>query len=242
MINSCKENCIINTDAIDCITAASNCKVISHRGFSHKAPENTLASVAASIAIGADACEFDVRTTADGRVVLMHDATVDRTTNGTGKISEMLLADAQMRHLRSIEEILDYAIERESEANVFYKNLAPLVKKPSVRQAIENFALDEYRHKLHLEAIRDGEITFTDDEIGSLELADGFDDIKLRAGMTYTELLAYGIKREDKAHRFYTQLAQRSKQKVARELFTQLAQEEAHHRLTLEFEYDLESF
>jgi rubrerythrin len=147
-----------------------------------------------------------------------------------------------MRHLRSIEEILDYAIERESEANVFYKNLAPLVNKPDVRKAIENFALDEYRHKLHLEAVRDGEIIFTDDEIGSLELADGLDDIKLRAGMTYTELLAYGIKREDKAHRFYTQLAQRSKQKVARELFTQLAQEEAHHRLSLEFEYDLESF
>ena len=112
MINYCKENCIINIDAIDCIAATgqftgcehaivsiaalfSRCRVISHRGFSRLAPENTLASVATSIAIGADACEFDVRITADGRVVLMHDATVDRTTNGTGKISEMTLAQAQ---------------------------------------------------------------------------------------------------------------------------------------------------
>jgi glycerophosphoryl diester phosphodiesterase len=95
MTNHSKQNCIINTDVIDRIPAASNCKVISHRGFSHKAPENTLASVAASIAIGTDACEFDVRTTADDRVVLMHDATVDRTTNGTGEISQMTLADAQ---------------------------------------------------------------------------------------------------------------------------------------------------
>ncbi len=108
MINYCKENCIINTDAIDCITAtgqfkgcshtssaASDCKVISHRGFSHLAPENTIASVAASIAAGADACEFDVRCTADGHVVLMHDATVDRTTNGSGEISKMTLAAAQ---------------------------------------------------------------------------------------------------------------------------------------------------
>jgi rubrerythrin len=116
-----------------------------------------------------------------------------------------------MRHLRSIEDILDYAIERESQANVFYKNLAPLVDKPKVRAAIENFALDEYRHKLHLEAIRDGEITFTDDEIGSLELADCLDDKKPYSGMTYMELLAFAIKKEDKAHKFYTQLAQRSK-------------------------------
>ena len=111
MISYCKEICKIASEGSACIgelgqfqfkgcchaavAAPSNCKVISHRGFSHRAPENTLASVAASIAVGADACEFDVRTTADGRVVLMHDATVDRTTNGTGEISKMTLAVAQ---------------------------------------------------------------------------------------------------------------------------------------------------
>lgn len=79
----------------DANAVTSDCKVISHRGFSRQAPENTLASVAASIAVGADACEFDVRCTADGCVVLMHDSTIDRTTNGTGDISEMTFADAQ---------------------------------------------------------------------------------------------------------------------------------------------------
>lgn len=114
MMNYCKENCISNSNGLVCIgadgefvfngcehvirsaaTATSRCKVISHRGHSHIAPENTIASVAASIAIGSDACEFDVRCTADGHVVLMHDASVDRTTNGTGEISEMTLAQAQ---------------------------------------------------------------------------------------------------------------------------------------------------
>ena len=109
MINYCKQNCINKTQTLDCITATgrfkdcnhalnavnADCKVISHRGHSHIAPENTLASVAASIAVGADACEFDVRCTADGEVVLMHDATVDRTTSGSGAISEMTLTEAQ---------------------------------------------------------------------------------------------------------------------------------------------------
>ena len=110
MINFCKQNCKNDTRFVDCVTASgtykgckyglnavnTHCKVISHRGHSHKAPENTLASVAESIAVGADVCEFDVRTTADGHVVLMHDATVDRTTNGSGAIAEMTLADAQL--------------------------------------------------------------------------------------------------------------------------------------------------
>ena len=147
-----------------------------------------------------------------------------------------------MKHLRSIEEILDFAIERESEANIFYKRLAPLVKKPKVRVAIENFAVDEYRHKVHLEGIRDGDVTFTYEAVGSLELADLLDDSKPHADMTYTELLAFAIKKEDKAHKLYSRLAQCTRKKDIKEVFTQLAQEEAHHRFSLEFEYDLASF
>jgi len=147
-----------------------------------------------------------------------------------------------MKHLLSIEEIWDYAIERENDAYTLYKNLAPLVEKAKVRETIENFAVDEYRHKLRLEGIREGDTIFTEEEIGSLELADCLDDLQPHADMTYTDLLAFAIKKEDKAHRLYTRLAQFTKKKDAKELFTQLAQEEAQHRLSLEFEYDLESF
>ena len=65
--------------------------MISHRGFSHSAPENTLSSVIQSIEVGADYCEFDVRMTSDGQVVLMHDRFVDRTTDGTGVVDKMTL-------------------------------------------------------------------------------------------------------------------------------------------------------
>ena len=68
---------------------ATGCAVIAHRGDSAAAPENTLAAIHQAIEVGADAVEFDVRCTKEREVVLMHDATVDRTTNGSGAVSEM---------------------------------------------------------------------------------------------------------------------------------------------------------
>lgn len=62
---------------------------------SRTAPENSLAALERCIAIGADVMETDVRRAADGTLVMLHDATVDRTTDGTGKLSELTLADLQ---------------------------------------------------------------------------------------------------------------------------------------------------
>lgn len=69
--------------------------VIAHRGASSVAPENTLAALATAVALGADGVEFDVRATADGVPVLLHDATVDRTTDGTGDIASLTWAEVQ---------------------------------------------------------------------------------------------------------------------------------------------------
>jgi len=69
------------------------CEVVAHRGFSAAAPENTLAAITQAIAAGADGCEFDVYRCGDGAVVLMHDATADRTTSGQGKVTELTLAE-----------------------------------------------------------------------------------------------------------------------------------------------------
>jgi len=66
---------------------------IAHRGFSLVAPENTLASTRKAIEIGADWCECDVARTVDGALVVMHDSTVDRTTNGRGEVAKLTLAE-----------------------------------------------------------------------------------------------------------------------------------------------------
>jgi glycerophosphoryl diester phosphodiesterase len=66
---------------------------IGHRGAAGHAPENTLRAFEAGIALGCDYLEFDVQRTADGHLVVMHDKRVDRTTDGTGVLSEMTLAE-----------------------------------------------------------------------------------------------------------------------------------------------------
>jgi glycerophosphoryl diester phosphodiesterase len=69
--------------------------VLGHRGAMGHAPENTMASFRKALDLGVDAVELDVRLTGDQEVVVIHDASVDRTTNGTGLVSEMALSDLQ---------------------------------------------------------------------------------------------------------------------------------------------------
>ncbi|MGC9355624.1 MAG: glycerophosphodiester phosphodiesterase family protein, partial [Mariniphaga sp.] len=65
----------------------------AHRGAMETHPENTIPAFREAVSAGAHMIEFDVQLTKDNELVVMHDATVDRTTNGTGKVSELTLAE-----------------------------------------------------------------------------------------------------------------------------------------------------
>jgi len=67
--------------------------VCAHRGVSAHFPENTLVAIEEAARIGAPMTEIDVRRTSDGHIVLMHDETVDRTTNGSGAVPNLTLED-----------------------------------------------------------------------------------------------------------------------------------------------------
>ena len=69
--------------------------VIAHRGDSAHRPENTLASLASALELGVSAVEIDVQLTRDGRVVVIHDPTLDRTTSGRGDVRELTLAEVR---------------------------------------------------------------------------------------------------------------------------------------------------
>jgi glycerophosphoryl diester phosphodiesterase len=69
--------------------------VVAHRGGAALAPENTLEALRRAKALGVDVLEMDLRFTADGEIVLMHDATVDRTTNGKGRVANLTFAELQ---------------------------------------------------------------------------------------------------------------------------------------------------
>ena len=63
--------------------------VVAHRGDWRNAPENSLQAISNCIEMGVDMVEIDVRQTKDGQLILMHDETIDRTTNGSGKVEEL---------------------------------------------------------------------------------------------------------------------------------------------------------
>jgi glycerophosphoryl diester phosphodiesterase len=109
--------------------------VIGHRGAAARAPENTLAGLRYAKQLGCDWVEFDVRLTADGALVLCHDARLDRTTDGSGLISALSLAavqdcDAGCRfdtafageRVPTLEEALSLAAELDLGSNIEIKS------------------------------------------------------------------------------------------------------------------------
>ena len=75
--------------------------VIAHRADWRNFPENSLEAIESAIAMGVDIVELDVHRTADGEIVVCHDKTINRTTNGKGKISELTLDYIRSRYLRA---------------------------------------------------------------------------------------------------------------------------------------------
>jgi glycerophosphoryl diester phosphodiesterase len=101
-------------------TMAQHIQVTAHRGTSGYAPENTLSSVRKALEIGVDRVEIDVQQTADGVVVLLHDKTLDRTTNAKGKVGA-----------------ITYSELKEVKANVNFEAEFPNEPIPTLEQVFE---------------------------------------------------------------------------------------------------------
>jgi glycerophosphoryl diester phosphodiesterase len=111
--------------------------VVAHRGASMEQPENTIAAFEAAIDAGADAVEFDVRMTADGHAVVMHDPGVSRTTDGSGLVSEMTLAEIRKLGVPTLEEALR-CLSGRAAADIEIKNLPGEPDfRPNREQAVE---------------------------------------------------------------------------------------------------------
>jgi glycerophosphoryl diester phosphodiesterase len=96
--------------------------VVAHRGASVEEPENTIEAFEAAIDAGADAVEFDVRMTADGHAVVMHDPDVSRTTDGQGLVSEMTLEEIRKLAVPTVEDVLE-CLSGRAAADIEIKNL-----------------------------------------------------------------------------------------------------------------------
>jgi glycerophosphoryl diester phosphodiesterase len=100
--------------------------VIGHRGACGYEPENTILSFKKALQLGVDIIEFDVRKSLDGKLVIIHDATVNRTTNGTGAVADMTFEQLRKldagkgQQIPTLQEVLDF-VERKVRVNVEIK-------------------------------------------------------------------------------------------------------------------------
>jgi rubrerythrin len=147
-----------------------------------------------------------------------------------------------MNKVRSVDEVLDFAMNREVEAHDFYMKLASMVAKPEMAKVLSALASQELEHKAKLEAVKGGEIAIGEEEVGNLGIISHVEDVEPQAKMSYVDLLVVGMKKEEKARMLYTNLASTARKQEIRDILLKLAQEEAEHKLRFEIEYDLMTF
>lgn len=133
--------------------ASKNVLVVSHRGDWRNAPENSLKAYQLAIDMGVDMIEIDLAKTSDGVIVVMHDGTINRTTEGKGKPSDYTLAELKQFHLRNglgrvtrhtiptLEEVMLLAkgkvlVNLDKSYNYYAEALEVLKKTGTVNQAL----------------------------------------------------------------------------------------------------------
>jgi rubrerythrin len=143
-----------------------------------------------------------------------------------------------MDTFESFIAVLDFAIDKEIEANQFYLGLAKQMKNPVIQKVFEAFAKEELGHKAKLQAIKQGEEIPPAKNIMDLKIADYTVDVEPAPDMSYQDALILAMKQEKAAYRLYLDLAEQVVNNDQKELFLSLAQEEAKHKLRFEIEYD----
>jgi rubrerythrin len=136
-------------------------------------------------------------------------------------------------NISSVDEILEFAISREVEANQLYLYMAAHLENAEMRKVCEDFAEEELEHKakLELELMKAGEV------VSGLDIS----DYVMRGGepmeMDYEDLLVFAIKKEDRAINLYKDLAETVREKESRETLLALVEEESEHKRRFEVEY-----
>ena len=109
-------------------------KIYGHRGASEYAPENTMEAFQIAYEMGADGIELDVQLTLDGHLVVIHDETVDRVSDGRGFVKDMTLGELKSLHFNRLhpeykearipllEEVLDHFARKDFLINIELKN------------------------------------------------------------------------------------------------------------------------
>ncbi len=184
----------------------------AHQGVSALMPRNTLPSFAAALALGADEIEFDVRLTKDGQMIVSHDATLERVSNGVGNLQDFTLQELKnfnvgVKHGWNVpfctpEEVFEHFankivfnihLKEHGEDGLLIKKLEQLVQKYDAYRSVYFAASPtelEWMQKIAPD-IRRAAIQLPDDSIGIFEMATHYECSRVQffKGMLDTELI-----------------------------------------------------
>ncbi len=150
--------------------------IFAHRGASAIAPENTMAAFRSAITEGADGIELDVQRTRDGVIVVCHDETVDRTSNGTGFIRDLTLDE-----LRT----LDFSAGIDHQDKLWFGSSEPI---PTLEEVLD--LLKPTTLKLNIE-LKNSEIRYEgmEIEVDAMVMASGMADRVLYSSFNHESML-----------------------------------------------------
>ncbi len=144
-----------------------------------------------------------------------------------------------MQQWKSVDEILDFAIGQEEQAAAFYIDLAGRMERPWMSKIFKDFSREEEGHKRKLLEVKAGQkLLSAAQKVLDLKIGDYLTDVEPGPDLDYQQALVVAMKKEKKAFKMYTDLAEATDDANLQNVFLSLAQEEAKHKLRFEIEYD----
>jgi len=144
-----------------------------------------------------------------------------------------------MKEFKSIDDILDFAINNEQNAVDFYTQLANESTNEEMIKVFTQFAKEEMGHKAFLTKIKtEGTFTVKNEKVLDLKMSDYLVDVKPKPNMPYEDALILAMKREKNAFKLYMDLSEVAPNDSLKKIFSSLAIEESKHKLRFELEYD----
>ena len=141
----------------------------------------------------------------------------------------------------SVDEILQFAIDKEKEAVTFYNDLSKKETTTSLKTTFKELAQEEAKHVKLLTGISKNKTvieSYEVKEIANLKISDYLTEIEYEDGMLMEDILTLAMKREEMAAKLYQDLAEKTSDQESIKLFKLLVQEESEHKLTFEKMYD----
>lgn len=142
--------------------------------------------------------------------------------------------------MKTINEILDFAINEEEKASKFYRKLADKMKRNWMQDVFLDFSKEELRHKAILIDIKNkGMIKTVSEKVLNLKIIDNINkEVAITDDLDYIDALLVAMKAEKEAFILYSKLAEEAEDEDTKNLLSTLANEEAKHKLKFEIEYD----